>query len=229
MITVYYLDISTMNIADVVQHVKRHGLNNVLKKSADMGHELTALHYLTCEMLMRSVCSMETGISFGEQSFLYNEHGKPQFANIDSWYFNKSHSRDRVVVATSDNPVGVDIEKISGARMNVANRYFSAREINMLEASYPEHRDQLFYQLWTAREAYLKYLGTGISYGLEKFRIKKNSNGIFEVNDPRGSNCDLVMIPLSGLYQIAVCGAIDEEVTLQHVSQSDFHSRFTIS
>jgi 4'-phosphopantetheinyl transferase len=123
---------------------------------------------------------------------------------------------NRVVLATSSEPVGVDVEKIRDARMNVASRYFSTEEIQMLDNMPTKaQQDQLFYQLWTAREAYLKFLGTGISYGLSGFSIEKLCSGEFRVSDPNGVSCKLSLYPLKELYQLAVCNHPEEEVILK--------------
>lgn len=212
MINIYYQDISALDVPTMRMKALELGLKDVVEKAGRMGHKLTALHYLCGELLMRKVCEEETGIAPADQRFSYNEHGKPSLLDNDSWHYNKSHSGQYVVVATSPSPVGVDVEKISDSRMNVADRYFSTDEITLLHALDKEHQDQLFYQFWTSREAYLKFLGTGISYGLENFRIKKHYNGTFTVIDPKGPDCQLTLNPLPGLYQLAVCGA-ENEVT----------------
>lgn len=210
MINIAYIDISFLTVSIMRKKAYEMSLDEVLAKADMMKHELTALHYLSGEILMRQLCLKETGIALKDQRFILNEHGKPALEGAKAWHFNKSHSAQRVVVVTSSSPVGVDVEKISDARMNIADRYYSEEEISMLKACDKEKRDQLFYQLWTAREAYLKFLGTGISYGLENFRIQKHENGTFSVIDPCETNSKLTLFSLPGLYQVAVCGADDQ-------------------
>lgn len=106
--------------------------------------------------------------------FDYNEHEKPSLKNHPKAHFNISHSGDYVVVAFSDCPVGVDIEKNKGNRLKVAKRFFTREELDDLNA-FPEEQKQIdyFYTLWTLKESYMKALGNGISMSLSSFSFKK--------------------------------------------------------
>ena len=66
----------------------------------------------------------ENGLS--ENSLKYSENEKP-FA--DNLFFNISHSSDYVVGVVSDCDVGCDIERISAAPLEVAERYFCPGEL----------------------------------------------------------------------------------------------------
>jgi len=215
MTNLFVLDISKNDKAEMLELARQRGHFEVIEKFHAIGNATSAMHYLSGELLMRDVCKQQTGLEYHEQEFLHNEHGKPMLKNNADWHFNKSHSVNRVVLATSSAPVGVDVEKIRDARMNVASRYFSHDEINMLNNMPTKaQQDQLFYQLWTAREAYLKFLGTGISYGLTKFSIEKLCSGEFRVSDPKGVNCKLTLYPMNELYQLALCTQPEDEVVL---------------
>lgn len=106
--------------------------------------------------------------------FDYNEHEKPSLKNHPKAHFNISHSGDYVVVAFSDCPVGVDIEKNKGNRLKVAKRFFTREELDDLFA-FSEEKEQIeyFYQLWTLKESYMKTIGKGISMSLSSFSFKK--------------------------------------------------------
>lgn len=69
-----------------------------------------------------------------------------------------SHSGDVVVVACSDVPVGIDIEKME-KRKNldaIARRIFSTENVKQYEMLEGESRLRKFYELWTLHEALLK-------------------------------------------------------------------------
>lgn len=57
--------------------------------------------------------------------------------------------------------VGIDIERISTAKEIVSERFFLSMEREHLRLSLD--RDQTFYEIWTRKESYLKYLGQGLS------------------------------------------------------------------
>lgn len=93
-------------------------------------------------------------------------NGKPYFPGTDI-HFNISHSGDYKVLAIADAPVGVDIERFRKADLRVAKR-FCENEYNYITQKDSEHR---FFEIWTKKEAYLKYKGTGLRGGLDSFDV----------------------------------------------------------
>jgi len=85
-------------------------------------------------------------------------------------HFNVSHSGNYTVVAISNRPIGVDIEIIRDFSAILAKKLFNEDELKYISGTGPSRKKSLmqqsFYQIWTAKEAYLKYLGTGISGGV---------------------------------------------------------------
>jgi len=114
-------------------------------------------------------------LSLPAESFKFktNDHGKPYL--IDSpIYFNLSHSKDWVIWAFAlNNELGVDIEyqKKNIEPMDLAKRFFSPKEYAMLKNTLPEERLSSFYRCWTRKEAFIKAIGKGLSYPLNKFEV----------------------------------------------------------
>ena len=79
-----------------------------------------------------------------------NSMGKPYFPEYPEVHFNISHTSGAVLVGVSDQPIGVDIEKI---------RPVSQRAMRRL-ADVSTERD--FFQSWVRREARTKRSGNGI-------------------------------------------------------------------
>ena len=94
-------------------------------------------------------------------SYEYGELGKPQIVNIPK-KFNLSHSGDYVVCGVSDGEVGVDIQKWVSFKERTAERFFAKEEWKLLQETGVEKRTELFYHLWSRKEAYGKYTGQGI-------------------------------------------------------------------
>lgn len=94
--------------------------------------------------------------------FRYGGKGKPYFRDYP-FFFNLSHSGDYVICVLSAEEVGVDIQQHrAGAGRRIAARYFSAQEKAALE-NCKEDGDELFFRLWTRKEAYGKLTGQGIA------------------------------------------------------------------
>jgi 4'-phosphopantetheinyl transferase len=102
-------------------------------------------------------------------------HGKPALAAPPPrWEFNVSHSGDIGLLALAWNrAVGVDVEQhrdnLDGPAL--AQRYFSPREIAALRQAPPEEQRAWFYALWTRKESFIKAVGQGLGFPLEKFSV----------------------------------------------------------
>lgn len=107
-------------------------------------------------------------------SYEYGEQGKPQIVNFPK-KFNLSHSGDYVVCGVSDGEVGVDIQKWVPFKERTAERFFAKEEWKLLQETDVEKRTELFYRLWSRKEAYGKYTGKGIGSAVgEDFSDEQN-------------------------------------------------------
>lgn len=102
-----------------------------------------------------------TGIT-DENELLYTEYGKP--LSRSGIRFNLSHSSEYAVCAVSDYEIGVDIEKISEPREKVAEKVFTEEEIQW----YLQDTSKRFFQLWTAKESFIKCTGLGFGHRLSE-------------------------------------------------------------
>lgn len=94
----------------------------------------------------------------------YNEHGKPFFEHGP--FFSISHSRRYSVIAVSENEIGIDIEMHENPSERIMNRCFTEEEQKFAEIS-----TENFLRIWTAKEAALKFLGTGFSFSPKDFSV----------------------------------------------------------
>ena len=124
------------------------------------------------EMLARK--AIAEWCSFTPESIVFGtqEYGKP-YAKDMSVEFNISHSGDMVVCAFDDKPVGIDIEKIRPIDLTVSKHICTDEELVYLFDHIPTEQDfayttdqellTRFFELWTAKEAYGKCIGAGMS------------------------------------------------------------------
>lgn len=101
----------------------------------------------------------------------YEENGRPVFD--DSKYFlSLSHSGEVAFSAVSDTPVGIDVEKIRPISVSLLNRVCVDEEKTYVLGGFKITDEKnicecdvlkRFFEIWTAKEAYFKMLGSGIT------------------------------------------------------------------
>jgi len=106
--------------------------------------------------------------------FEQNQYGK---LHLDSstLQFNISHSHDFALFAfTLDHPIGVDIEFIRDDFdfAPIAQRFFSKKEGVDLLALSPAEQLHAFFNCWSRKEAFIKAIGKGIFFALDKFSVE---------------------------------------------------------
>lgn len=131
--------------------------------------KVTALRRMARKAL--HLCARYSGVQLG--SLEKAENGAPLPSNGVFW--SLSHKESYVAAVTASRPVGIDIEKIEKDRPRLKGLY--QRLAGPAEwALAPEVTPTLFYRYWTAKEAVLKAVGTGLA-GLTRCHIVKIIDG----------------------------------------------------
>jgi 4'-phosphopantetheinyl transferase len=88
--------------------------------------------------------------------------------------FNLSDSQSLAVYAfAAGREVGVDVERVRAdiEIEEIARRFFAAPELDWLESRPETDRPRAFFRCWTAKEAYVKARGEGLSLAPETFCV----------------------------------------------------------
>jgi len=88
----------------------------------------------------------------------YNKFGKPSIEGMPE--FNISHCKNAIAVAINETPIGIDVESIRRVEQSLIERTMNEEEQTLIRTA--DDPARVFTRLWTMKEAYLKYLGTGI-------------------------------------------------------------------
>ena len=114
--------------------------------------------------------------------FEYSDRGKPKIApalNQNNLQFNLSHAQDLALYGFNyQRIIGVDLEYIKDNidYKQLAKRFFTTQELQLIN-SYPiREQKTIFFQLWTAKEAYLKATGDGLAGSLDQIEFTLDYN-----------------------------------------------------
>lgn len=98
--------------------------------------------------------------------------GKPFIREREDFHYNLSHAGNWVAIAFGDSEVGVDVEKLRpDTDIEAISRCFFAPEERRYVLEEEKSRHQRFLKIWTGKESYLKYLGTGLQKDLTSFSV----------------------------------------------------------
>lgn len=135
---------------------------------------------------LRRILSLYLGVDPRELCFVYGEQGKPALAGgSGAWpgaepaplCFNLSHSGDvalvGVILERPQLQLGVDVEEARAGRefSSIAESFFAPDEIAVFRRIPAPEQVAAFYRAWTRKEAYLKAIGTGLSFSSTAFSI----------------------------------------------------------
>ena len=88
-----------------------------------------------------------------------NKYGKPYLNN--DIFFNISHSNEYIVLVTSKEEIGIDIEKMRKQELKKAKFFATKEEYDYIAKS--NNQMEPFWNIYTLKEAYFKMKGTNLN------------------------------------------------------------------
>lgn len=143
---------------------------------------------IAADHLAREGLAEACGVDPAAIRFLRTERGKPYPVGLNV-HFSISHSGNLVVCAVSDRPVGIDVEQIRPVRCKLTGKICTPAELAYIREA-PGWGEMLtgeamrrFFRIWTGKEAYFKWQGTGIT-DLKAFDTLEHirNDGTFELD-----------------------------------------------
>jgi 4'-phosphopantetheinyl transferase len=141
---------------------------------------------------LRVILGGYLGLPPGRLRFSYTSYGKPSLdesAGVGAPRFNLSHAGGVALYAVAHGrEVGVDVEQVRDdmACRDVAERFFSRREVAALCALPQGAQTRAFFDCWTRKEAYVKARGEGLSMPLDSFDVSLSPGEPAALLDTRG-------------------------------------------
>ncbi|RYD48437.1 MAG: 4'-phosphopantetheinyl transferase superfamily protein, partial [Verrucomicrobiaceae bacterium] len=135
---------------------------------------------------MRQILGQALGLAPIEVPLVTSPNGKPLLAAPHGQlHFNLSHCEGLAILALSEaGPVGIDLEPCqrAGDVLECEASFCHPEEIRGLPPV-PEERAKQLLRIWTAKEAILKALGTGLSHPPESVIVHFGHEGTFATSD----------------------------------------------
>jgi 4'-phosphopantetheinyl transferase len=133
--------------------------------------------FIARRTVLRRLLARYTGLAPGQMEFAIDFGGKPRLnhpTDGNPIQFSASHSQGAALYGFArSRRIGVDLEAMQplGEMEQLVGRYFSTQEREAFRALPGHRRQAAFYRWWTAKEAFLKALGDGLSRGLDQFDV----------------------------------------------------------
>lgn len=160
-----------------LRKIKKYVDGKIIQLSSERLQQINSLHHgkkkgsFIAEQIVHFY--MKSIKKIDKYSIVIDNNGKPKLLNVPNLYFNISHSGDWVFCAFSDFEIGIDVERIEDAKMNIAKKYYNKLEYEKLNCiDNVMERNELFYLLWTLKESYLKNMGMSIGRLSPKIRFE---------------------------------------------------------
>ena len=173
----------TENFISDITNLNEKLSNNEIERARKFLSDSDRNTYIACHGNLRIILSSKLGRSPSQIEILSDENNKP-FLKQNPLHFNISHDRNAFAIAVSEyTPVGIDIEKIKHdlEYSSLLNSVFTSQEISSVRDN-PVVAREIFFLLWTRKEALLKAMGTGIIDDLNKIDVSGMANEVRKVN-----------------------------------------------
>ncbi len=133
--------------------------------------------------------------------------GKPFFSRLPHVHFSVTHSGDWWLCAFSRQPLGLDLQihRSYAPPSRLSRRFFHPRE----DAFLAEHDYHNFFDLWCAKESWVKYTGHGFFDDPATFSVVSADRQF-----PVLEGVQLRLIPFAPEYSLCLCAQTMGRVTL---------------
>lgn len=136
--------------------------------------------FIVTRSSLRELLAQYLDLAPQDIKFEYSPKGKPFLAG-QQLQFNVSHSHELALYGFArSRRIGVDLEQIRPVKdlEQLAARFFCPSEAEILQALSGPEKETAFFQIWTAKEAYLKAIGEGLAGGLDRVEVSLASGQV---------------------------------------------------
>jgi len=135
------------------------------------------IRFAASRTFLRRILANYLKIQPAKVELRYDALGKPSLSETyqkSGICFNLSHSHGMALLGIArEKAVGVDIEKVRTVPYidKIASRHFSPGEYTFFQGSPESKKMDVFFTLWTRKEALLKALGKGLTFPMHSIEV----------------------------------------------------------
>ena len=158
-------------------------------------------------LMMRSCFAQLSGETPESFHLARDESGKPYIVDpspsLSSLSFNVSHAGDYAAFAASTTAkIGVDVMKVELRRNTSVQQFFSHMKRQFTDFEWQKIRSPAtdrgklmnFYRHWCLKESYVKAIGTGLKFGLQRIQ--------FDLGDLENGICKSTTVSVDGVLDL---------------------------
>ena len=175
---VHVWSLSLQQPPPVVEKLRAVLSSDELERAARFYFDRDRRRFIVRRGALRYLLSQYVNIPPYEIGFNYSDYGRPTLPNTQL-DFNLSDSDELVIYGLGYNrSVGIDVELIRRLddMMQLAAHTFAPEETAVLQTIPDNDLPLAFFNCWTRKEAYIKAIGQGLSYPLDKFLVSLHPN-----------------------------------------------------
>lgn len=191
-----------------IRDLERWLSKSEIKSSKSYVSEIAKINFVISRVIVNIVFKEILKTDIENLNFQRESNNKPFIENPQGIKFNISHTDGCVIAGFSKREIGVDVEKINKrfSFQDILKECFVEKEINLIR-----NKHTLFFKYWTAKEAYLKWEGSGLLRNPKEIEILYVNESFIKIRDKNMKKAKtLKPIKLSKNYVGALC--ISEEI-----------------
>ena len=215
-INIYYLEIDENLTWDNISCMTKYISVKRRKHIEKLRYERDKISSLMTGLMARNIISRNTGIKKELLSFKANRFGKPYLNNITDYEFSVSHTHKKIIFADCNTRIGIDIEDLYQNVKefeNISKNNFTENEVMYILSS--DNPNKEFIKVWTAKEAYVKMLGTGLATPLSSFDVIKGVNG-----------CSIITVEHDCMAISVCCSDIYKSLKINPVTTNEIKEKY---
>jgi 4'-phosphopantetheinyl transferase len=167
--------VETANLdPSAVARLNRELSEDERRKAAAFAFDRDRATYVAAHAMLRQ--ALRPLLGGAEPNFTLSRYGRPELAreHASDLSFNLTHTGEFAACAVMRGlPVGIDAEDIRRPLdiASVAARWFAPEEQRLLQKADADRAGDLFFRIWTIKEAILKAAGCGLQVSPERFAV----------------------------------------------------------